>query len=130
MDHAILVLQQVLFFYPVSVAIAWFLIHFIGEKSGVPHFLRAEVIFLPVIFSMAVGIFPGMIIGGLLSQLFGITGPISLSPILAGYVLSGAVLHFKLRSSVSYKLQSDLLIGAIFLLYAAGMALSIKGMST
>ncbi len=129
MENAILVLQQIVFSYPVSVAIAWVLIHFIGEKSGVPRSLRAEVIIFPVVFCMFVGIVPGMIIGVFLSQMFGVTGPISIFPLMVGYIISGALLHRKLRSAVSYTLQSDLLVGAIFLFYAVGIALSVKGMS-
>ncbi len=129
MDNAIVVLQQVLFYYLLSVTIAWFLIHFIGEKSGVPYSLKTEVIFFPMIFSIAKGLLPGMLVGVLLSQVFGVKGQISLVPVLGGSVISAVILHRKLRSTVSYKLQSDLLVGAIFLIFTVGLALFVKGMS-
>ncbi len=129
MDDAIVVLQQLLFYYLLSVTIAWFIIHFIREKSGVPRSLKTEVIFFPVIFSIVKGLLPGMLVGVLLSQVFGIKGQISLAPIMGGSVVSAVILHRKLRSTVSHKLQSDLLVGAILLIYTVGLTLSVKGMS-
>jgi len=129
MDNAIPLLQQVLFCYLLSVTIAWFIVHLIGEKSGVPRLLKTEVIFYPAIFSMFKGLLPGMLIAVLLSQVFGVTGPISVIPVLGGTVVSGVILHRKLRSTVSHKLLSDLLIGAIFLMYTVGLALFVKEVS-
>lgn len=124
-----LIIDQLLFSYFLSVVIAWFIIHFIGENSGVPRSVRVEVIFYPVFLAMLYGFLPGIILAALMSKMFGVAGSISNLSVMAGSIVSGVILHRKLRSTVSHKLQSDLLISFVFMIYSFGTVLTVTNMN-
>ncbi len=124
-----LIIDQLLFSYFLSVAIAWFIVHFMGEKSGVRRSLRMEVIFFPVFLAALYGLLPGTIFAAIMSKVFDVAGPISNLSVMAGSIVSGVILHRKLRSTVSQKRQSDLLIAAVFAIYSVSAVLTVTSMN-
>ena len=128
MEFVKLLIEQLPFLYFISVVLAWFTIHFIGEKSGVPRSLRTEVIFVPVIISALQGSFPGMLASILLVKTLNIEEPLSGIPLSVGYVISGLLLHRKLLVTVADKRMSYGLVGGITLLFIVGWMVSVRNM--
>ncbi len=120
MEAATFILHQLPFSYLVSVTAAWFLVHTIGEKSGIPRALKAELIMYPIFLSVLKGFVPGILLSIVLSELLGVAGPVVMLPTLIGYLVSGLILHKKLHKSVSDKLAAHCIVGFIALIYIVG----------
>ncbi|SMO39307.1 hypothetical protein [Ruegeria faecimaris] len=120
MEALSFILYPLPFTYLISVVAAWFLVHTIGEKSGIPRAIKAEVIFYPIFLSVLKGFVPGILLSIVLSEVFGVVGPLVLVPTEVGYVVSGLLLHRKLHQSVSDKLAAHCIVGAIALIYIVG----------
>ncbi|WP_377187345.1 hypothetical protein [Ruegeria meonggei] len=128
MDSIALILHLLPFTYFVSVVATWFIIHLFGEKSGVPRFLKAEVIFLPVLLAALKGVFPAVLLSLFLLEALSLEGPIVNWAAEAGYVVSGFILHRKLHSEVSNKVAAECTVSAIALIYIIGWAVSFDKM--